>query len=40
MIDNLRHENASLNAKVDSHVCNVSTPNPRDNNDNLRARIE
>src|SRR5690242_4944529 len=39
MIDNLRHENASLNAKVDSHVCNVSTPNPRYNND-LVARIE
>ena len=40
MIDNLRHENASLNAKVDSHVCNVSIPNPRDNNDDLLARIE
>src|SRR6187455_2990697 len=40
MIDNLRNENASLNAKVDSHVCNVSIPNPRDNNDDLLARIE
>jgi hypothetical protein len=40
MIDNLRHENASLNAKVDSHVCNISISNPRDNNDNLLARIE
>nr|AEJ07932.1 Ji4 gag protein [Zea mays subsp. mexicana] len=40
MIDNLRHENASLNAKVDSHVCNVSIPNSRDNNDDLLARIE
>src|SRR5688572_32125146 len=28
MIDNLRHENASLNAKVDSHICNVSISNP------------
>ena len=40
MIDNLRNENASLNAKVDSHVCNISIPNPRDNNDDLLARIE
>src|SRR5688572_17088203 len=40
MIDNLRNENASLNAKVDSHVCNVSIPNPRDNNNDLLARIE
>jgi hypothetical protein len=40
MIDNLRNENASLNAKVDSHVCNVSISNPRDNNDDLLARIE
>src|SRR5688500_18598861 len=39
-IVNLRNENASLNAKVDSHVCNVSIPNPRDNNDDLLARIE
>ena len=39
MIDNLRNENASLN-KVDSHVCNVSIPNPRDNNDDLLARID
>jgi hypothetical protein len=40
MIDNLRNENASLNTKVDSHVCNVSIPDPRDNNDDLLARIE
>src|SRR6187455_913826 len=40
MIDNLRNENASLNVKVDSHVCNVSILNPRDNNDDLLARIE
>ena len=40
MIDNLRHENASLKAKVDSHVCNVSISNPRDNNNDLLARIE
>ena len=39
MIDNLRNENATLN-KVDSHVCNVSIPNPRDNNDDLLARID
>jgi NhaP-type Na+/H+ and K+/H+ antiporter len=38
-IDNLRNENANLLAKVDSHVCNVSIPNSRDNND-LLARIE
>jgi BMFP domain-containing protein YqiC len=29
-----------LLAKVDSHVCNVSTSNSRDNNDDLLARIE
>jgi hypothetical protein len=40
IIDNLRNENAILNAKVDSHVCNVSIPNPRDNNDDLLARID
>src|SRR5688572_3367888 len=40
MIDNLRNENASLNAKVDSHVCIVSTFNPKNNNDDLLARIE
>jgi hypothetical protein len=39
-IDNLRNENANLLAKVDSHVCNVSTSNPRYNNDDLLARIE
>src|SRR5699024_3891301 len=39
-IDNLRNENANLLAKVDSHVCNVSIPNPRDNNDDLLTRIE
>ena len=39
-IDNLRNENARLNAKVDSHVCDVLIPNPRDNNDDLLARIE
>ena len=40
IIDNLRNENASLNTKVDSHVCNASIPNPRDNNEDLLARIE
>jgi hypothetical protein len=39
-IDNLRNENASLNAKVDSHVCNVSTSNPRNDNVELLARID
>jgi predicted nuclease with TOPRIM domain len=39
-IDNLRNENASLNANVDSHVCDVSITNPRNNNDDLLARIE
>jgi hypothetical protein len=29
-----------LLAKVDSHICNVSIPNPRDNNNDLLARIE
>ena len=29
MIDNLRNENAILNAKVDSHVCDVSISTPR-----------
>jgi hypothetical protein len=40
LIDNLRNENANLLAKVDSHACNVSILNPRDNNDDLLARIE
>jgi chromosome segregation ATPase len=39
-INNLRNENANLNAKVDSHVCNVSTSNPRDDNVDLLARID
>jgi hypothetical protein len=39
-IANLRNENAKLIAKVDSHVCNVSTSNPRDDNVDLLARIE
>src|SRR5690349_9443364 len=39
-IANLRNENANLLAKVDSHVCNVSTSNSRDDNDDLLARIE
>jgi hypothetical protein len=38
-IDNLRSENANLLAKVDSHICNVSITNSR-NNDDLLARIE
>jgi hypothetical protein len=39
-IYNLRNENAKLLAKVDSHVCIVSTSNPRDDNVDLLARIE
>jgi len=39
-IDNLRNENANLLAKVDSHVCNVSIANSRNNDDDLFARIE
>jgi chromosome segregation ATPase len=40
VITNLRNENASLNAKVDSNVCNASYPNLRDNNVELLAKIE
>src|SRR5688500_5550910 len=39
-IDNLRNENASLSAKVDSNVCDVSIPNLRNDNDDLLAKIE
>jgi predicted RNase H-like nuclease (RuvC/YqgF family) len=39
-IDNLRNENANLLAKVDSNVCNVSIPNPINDNDDLFANIE
>jgi hypothetical protein len=38
-IINLRNENASLIAKVDSNVCDASIPNLRDNNNILRAKI-
>jgi hypothetical protein len=38
-IDNLRNENANLLAKVDSHVCNVSTSDSRNDNVDLLARI-
>jgi predicted RNase H-like nuclease (RuvC/YqgF family) len=37
IIDNLRNENASLNAKVDSHGCDVSIPNLRNDNVDLLA---
>jgi Zn-dependent M32 family carboxypeptidase len=40
VITNLRDENDSLIAKVDSNVCNVSIPNLRDDNVNLLAKIE
>jgi undecaprenyl pyrophosphate synthase len=40
IIINLRNENASLIAKVDSNVCDDSVSNLRDNNANLLARIE
>jgi hypothetical protein len=39
-IANLRNENASLNAKVDSHVCDVSIPNLRNDNNDFLAKIE
>jgi NhaP-type Na+/H+ and K+/H+ antiporter len=39
-IDNLRNENASLIAKVDSNVYDVSIPNLRNDNDDLLAKIE
>jgi hypothetical protein len=39
-IDNLRNENASLNAKVDWNVCDVSIPNLRNDNDDLLAKTE
>jgi chromosome segregation ATPase len=40
IIINLRNENASLIAKVDSNVCDDSISNLRDDNANLLARIE
>jgi chromosome segregation ATPase len=40
VITNLRNENASLNAKVDSNVCDASIPNLRDDNVELLAKIE
>ena len=39
-IDNLRNENAKLITKVDSNTCNVSISNPRNDNDDLLAKIE
>jgi hypothetical protein len=39
-IVNVRNENASLVAKVDSNVCDVSIPNLRNDNDDLLAKIE
>jgi hypothetical protein len=40
VIANLRNENASLIAKVDSNVCDASIPNLRDANVKLFAKIE
>jgi hypothetical protein len=40
VITNLRNENASLIAKVDSNVCDISIPNLRDDNVNLLVKIE
>jgi hypothetical protein len=40
IINNLRNENASLVAKVDSNACNVSIPNLKNNNVDLLAKIE
>jgi wobble nucleotide-excising tRNase len=39
-IDNLRNENASLIAKVDSNACDVSIPNLINDNVDLLAKIE
>jgi wobble nucleotide-excising tRNase len=39
-IDNLRNENASLIAKVDSHAWDVPIPNLRNDNVDLLAKIE
>jgi hypothetical protein len=40
VINNLRNENASLIAKVDSNACDDSIPNLRNDNANLLAKIE
>jgi NhaP-type Na+/H+ and K+/H+ antiporter len=40
VINNLRNENASLIAKVDSNACNVSIPNLKNDNVDLLAKIE
>jgi flagellar basal body P-ring protein FlgI len=40
VINNLRNENASLIAKVDSNACDVSIPDLRNDNVNLLAKIE
>jgi chromosome segregation ATPase len=40
LIANLRNENASLNTKVDSNVCDASIPNLRNDNIDLLAKIE
>jgi seryl-tRNA synthetase len=40
VINNLRNENASLIAKVDSNACNVLIPNLKDDNVDLLAKIE
>jgi hypothetical protein len=40
IITNLRNENASLIAKVDSNVCDISIPILRDDNVNLLAKVE
>jgi chromosome segregation ATPase len=40
IIANLRNENASLIAKVDSNVCDDSIPNLKDDNASLLAKIE
>jgi hypothetical protein len=36
----LEMKNARLIAKVDSHVCDVSIPNLRNDNDDLLAKIK
>ena len=39
-IDNLRNENSNLLAKVDSIACNVSIPNPRNDNVDCLLRLK
>ena len=40
LLTTFRNENANLLAKVDSHVCNASIPDLRNDNDDLLAKIK